>query len=267
MNIKRILAGLLAVVSLGLWNCQPSEVASVDAASQTSAARFGTDTTGFFCRDSLTKMAVSALPAAVSGYISTNYTGATTSYAAQDDAGNFWVAITQNDQRKTLLFNADATFNKELSGRGKGPGQGGKGGRRDSLTQVAVTDLPAAVSGYITTNFANATITLAALDVGRGYLVMVQQADQKKTLLFNTDGSFEREIVRGLKGDYTAIDVSALPAAVTTYISTNYTGSTIKAAGKSSTGPYKVIVQPATGRPVDLLFAADGTFVQAHRRR
>lgn len=266
---KSVIAGLIALFG-GLWSCNQNESISVDAESAISAARLGSDTTGFHCRDSLTKIEVLALPVTVTNYISASYAGATVNYAAKDDAGNFLVAITQNSQRKALLFNADGTFNKELSLRGggnrHGGGHGHRGGR-DSLTLVAVANLPAAITGYITTNYASATITAAALDATRGYFVMITQDGQRKTLLFNADGTFNQAIVRDVHGKYTAIEASALPAAVTTYITTNYAGATIKAAGKSTTGQFKVIVQPTTGRFVELSFAADGAFVQARTRR
>lgn len=270
---KLIVAGLIALFGATLWSCNQNQTVAPDADADISAARLSSDTTGFFCRDSLTKIEVSALPATVTSYISTNYAGATVDYAAKDDAGNFLVAITQNDQRTALLFNADGTFNKELSlrgggkgrGPGKGPGHGHKGGDRDSVSKIAVADLPAAITNYITTNYASATIVTAALDATRGYVVMIKQGTERKALLFTTDGTFTQEIVRGTGKDYTPIEVSALPAAVTTYITTNYAGATIKAAGKNSTGQFKVIVQPTSGRRVELLFAADGTFVQARK--
>lgn len=266
---KLIVVGLIALFGVTLWSCNQNQTVAPDADADISAARLSSDTTGFFCRDSLTKIEVSALPAAVTSYISASYAGATINYAATDDAGNFLVAITQNDQRTALLFNADGTFNKELSlrggGKGRGPGHGHKGGDRDSVSKVAVADLPAAITNYITTNYASATIVTAALDATRGYIVMIKQGTERKALLFATDGTFTQEIVRGIGKGYTAIEVSTLPAAVTTYITTNYAGATIKAAGKNSTGQFKVIVQPTSGRRVELLFAADGTFVQARK--
>ena len=267
---KIILTSLIALFGIGLWSCNQNEAVSVDADSAISSARLGSDTTGFFCRDSVSRIDVATLPATVTSYISTSYVGATVNYAATDDAGNFLVAITLNSDRKALLFNADGTFNRELSLRGGGRGHGhghGHRGNRDSLTAVAVANLPAAITSYITTNYASATITAAALDATRGYFVMITQNSQRQTLLFNADGTFNQAIVRGLKGNYTAVAASALPAAITNYITTNYAGATIRAAGTNTTGQFKVIVQPTTGRSVELLFAADGTFVQARTRR
>ncbi|RYC71448.1 MULTISPECIES: PepSY-like domain-containing protein [Spirosoma] len=269
---KLILSSLIALLGIGLWSCNQQEGLSVDADSTLGAARLSSDSTGFHCRDSLTRVDVSALPAAVTAYITSKYTSATINYAAKDDTGNFLVAITQADGRKALLFNADGTFNKELSLRGGGPGKGGPGrghggkGNRDSLNKIAVASLPAAITSYITTNFASATINAAVNDPDRGYIVMITQADGRKALLFTTSGAFVQEIVRGFK-DYTIIKTSELPASVTSYISTNYAGSTIKVAGKSSTGQFKVLIQTASNGPAELLFAADGTFVQINRRK
>ena len=263
-----VLAGLIALFGVALSSCNQNQPVSPDATS--SAARLSSDSTGFFCRDSLTKIDAAALPATVRAYITATYAGAAIDYAAKDDAGNFLVAITQNSERKALLFNADGTFNRELSLRDGGKGHGGKGhghGDRDSLSKIAVANLPAAITSYITTNFASSTITAAALDATRGYLVMITDGTTRRTLLFNADGTFTQEIVRGMGKGYAPIQTSALPAAVTSYITTNYAGATIRVAGKNSTGQFKVLVQPASGRAVELLFAADGTFVQARKGR
>lgn len=214
---KFVFIGLVGLAGLGLYGCDKTQSAvdpTEDAA--TSAARILADSAGFFCHKNLTRIDAATLPAAVTSYVSTNYAGATVAYAAKDDKDNILVAITQNGERKTLLFNADGSFNKELAMRGKGERGGGRGkGRGDSLTKVEVATLPAAITGYISANFAGATIQMAALDATRGYLVMIVQNDQRKTLVFNTDGSFKEELQRRSRGNFTKIDVATLPAAVT----------------------------------------------------
>ncbi len=258
--------GFIALFSLTLWGCNNSEQVSPD--TTLSAARLTGDTTGFHCRSNITKIAAADLPAAVTSAISASYTGATVDYAAKDDTGNFLVAITQNSARKTLLFNADGTFNKELALGHKQGGHGHSGFGRGSLSQVAITDLPATITSYIATTYAGSTINVAGKDATRGYIVMITLTDgTRKALLFNTDGTFAQEVVRGLKGTYTAIDAATLPAAITGYITTNYAGSTIRVAGKSTTGQFKVIIQQSTGQLAELTFAADGTFVQVRKGR
>lgn len=267
--MKRIqILSFIALFGMALWGCNSGQNV-VPNDMTLAAARLAGDTTGFHCRDSLTKIAVTALPTVVTAYITKTYTGSTISYAAKDDKGNFLVAISTAAQRSLLLFNADGTFNKELTFRGGpgGHGMGGHGFLHDSLTKVAVSALPTAITTYITANYAGATVDVAAKDANRGYLVMITQAGQRKALLFNLDGTFNQEIVRGVKGNYSVVATSTLPANVTTYITANYAGSSIKLVGKSSTGQYKVFIQTAAGQLVELSFAADGTFVQVRSGR
>ena len=59
----------------------------------------------------------------------------------------------------------------------------------------------------------------------------------------------------------TAVDAATLPAAITTYISTNYAGATIKEALKDAQGNYVVAITVSSVVNV-LAFKADGTFVK-----
>ncbi|MGA0560734.1 PepSY-like domain-containing protein [Larkinella sp. VNQ87] len=267
--MKQLLFIALAVV--GLYGCnQDQQAVSPDSDSEvaaTSTARLASDSSGFFCRDSITRIEVSALPTAVSSYISANYTGATIEYAAQDDNGNYLVSITQNGERKALLFNADGSFNEELAFRNRKGRNGGGKGQRSKLEEIAVTELPSAITSYISTNYAGAEIKTAAQDSTRGYLVMITVDDQNKTLLFNTDGSFNKEVSKPLKGRFTSVAVADLPASVTSYVTTNYAGSTIKQAVQEEDGDLIVWVKTSDSKYVALLFASDGTFKQVLKQR
>ena len=64
------------------------------------------------------------------------------------------------------------------------------------------------------------------------------------------------------KGKLTSVDIATLPATITTYINTNYAGSTIKFAGKDEKGQYVVGVS-LNSVETGLLFDANGAFVQA----
>ena len=273
--MKKSLLIALTVIVAGLYGCNQSQqtvTPDTDSSiSATSTARLASDSSGFFCKKKITKIAVTDLPATVSGYISTNYARATVDYAAKDDTGNFLVAITQNGETKALLFNADGTFNEELAMKGgpdrKGGSHGKGGGKKGTLEQIAVADLPSAITSYISTNYAGAEIKTAAKDSTRGYLVMIVVSDQSKTLLFNTDGTFNKEVSKPLRGKFTAVAVADLPAAITTYITTTYAGSTIKDAAKNAEGQFVVVVKTSDGKPVALLFEADGTFKQVLKQR
>ena len=66
----------------------------------------------------------------------------------------------------------------------------------------------------------------------------------------------------GKKHDMTEIEASALPASVTSYISTNYVGATIKRAAKSDSGKYAVHIVLTNSTHKGLLFDAAGKFVK-----
>ena len=266
---SKLIIGCIALMGLSLYGCNQNQVA-VDPATEESAlsgARVTSDSAGFFCKQKLTKVATADLPATITSFISTSYAGATIEYAAKDDTGRFYVGIVQNSQPKALLFNADGTFSQEITMRVGKPGPGrGHGGKRDSLQQIAQTDLPAAITSYINTNYAGAQVKVAAKDNTRGYIVMITLNDQPKTLLFNLDGTFNKELEKQLRGRFTDIDIATLPTEVTSYISTTYAGSTVKKAAKNTEGQYIVWVQTSDNRMVSLLFAADGKFIEVVRR-
>lgn len=63
------------------------------------------------------------------------------------------------------------------------------------------------------------------------------------------------------KGKLTSIEITALPATITTYVNTNYAGSTIKFAGKDEKGQTVVGVS-LNNVETGLLFDVNGVFVQ-----
>jgi hypothetical protein len=66
----------------------------------------------------------------------------------------------------------------------------------------------------------------------------------------------------GKKHDMTEIEASALPASVTSYISTNYVGATIKRAAQSDSGKFAVHIVLTNSTHKGLLFDAAGKFVR-----
>lgn len=164
-----------------------------------------------------------------------------------------------------------------------------------SLTTVDVSSLPAAITSYVSTNYAGATIKGAEKDGSGSYAVLISQSSKIKLLLFKADGTFVKELdgksghMRGdsthhampgdsahhhMAGDtthrpkpgaggigLTDVATSSLPAAVTSYISTNYAGSTIDKAGQEKkSGDYVILVTTSASKRVVLLFGSDGTF-------
>lgn len=63
-------------------------------------------------------------------------------------------------------------------------------------------------------------------------------------------------------GKMTQIDVTSLPSNVTSYISTNYVGSTVKHAAKTDSGYYAVHIVLTDSTHKGLLFDASGNFLR-----
>ncbi|ADB36297.1 PepSY-like domain-containing protein [Spirosoma linguale] len=172
-----------------------------------------------------------------------------------------------------------------------------------SLTAVDIATLPAAITTYITTTYAGATVKEAFKDNQGNYVVAITVSNSVKLLLFNATGTFVKAVdgkrghapgdsahhppgdsLRHMHGDsthhapgdtlhhprpgkgtsLTTVAVSSLPAAITSYINTNYAGATInKAAQESTTSNYIVYITTADNKRVVLVFGSDGTFKRA----
>jgi hypothetical protein len=132
---------------------------------------------------------------------------------------------------------------------------------KGKLTEIAAADLSTAISAYINSTYAGATVKFAAKDAeGKVIVAIVLTDGTVKGLLFNADGTFNAELKQhAAKAKLTKIEASALPAAITSYISTTYAGAEIKQAGKNAAGEYFVGILVDSKIKV-LLFKADGTF-------
>ncbi|GAB3692321.1 hypothetical protein GCM10027592_11160 [Spirosoma flavus] len=219
MKTVLLFSCMLALV-VGLNACNKTAVDPNVDGSARSASASGDSTKK---PHSLTVVDVASLPANVTSYITTNYAGATIKEARKDKAGNFVVTITVSNSTKLLFFKADGTFVAEAGRKpGHSPGDstgprkhtpgdsthhpkpahgdstrhdrpGGQGQGPGSAT-VAVSSLPAAITTYINTNYAGATINRAVQEPkNNDYLVLITTADNKRAMLeFASDGTFKR---------------------------------------------------------------------------
>lgn len=142
---------------------------------------------------------------------------------------------------------------------------------KGKLTEIASANLPAAVSTYISANYAGAEIQFAGKDTSGQIVVGLKLADgTHKGLLFNADGTFNKALEKYQRGaKLTKVEISALPAAITVYTASKYAGYTVKTAGKNDAGEYFVVIAKTTGTEAEikasrkvLQFNADGTFKQ-----
>lgn len=133
---------------------------------------------------------------------------------------------------------------------------------KSDLTPILAADLPAAITKYISTNYAGAEVRFAGKDAAGQIVVGLKLADAThKGLLFGADGTFKEALQKYPKGaKLTEIDITALPAVIASYISKNYAGATIKKAGKNDEGQYHVAVVLADGTIKMVVFNTDNSF-------
>ena len=130
--------------------------------------------------------------------------------------------IVQDNKPKGLLFSSTGVFQKVLpppphggpggpnagtatgtgSGTGMGPGQGPRPGPPGSgtantppaLTKIDVSTLPTTIKDYITSQYAGSEIKEAGKDKEGNFVVLIVQSSKPKGLLFNSTGSFQKEL-------------------------------------------------------------------------
>lgn len=192
--MKRILLGVfVCALSVATFSCKNDDLLSTDeTADFFSSARTAADSI-MSCRDSLhkgfhhnkTEVAVSALPKALTDYITASYAGATIQKAFQDNSSkNYVVQILQGTDNKLLVFSSAGAFVKELV-----KGERGKFG----ATEIAVADIAKAITDYITANYAGATVHKAFKDANQNTIVIIKHNDTAKVLLFDVNNAFVKE--------------------------------------------------------------------------
>ena len=223
---KLLVFSVVAALVVGLMSCNKN---SVDPTADASARTTGTVSTSLTGPHNVTVVDASSLPAAITTYITTNYAGATVKEALKDDKGNYLVAIVQNSTLKLLLFKADGTFVKESDVSKRGPHD------RDS--------------------------THHSKDSTRHHAPGDSLNHPKPPV----GDSLHHPRPGGPGGpESTTVAVSSLPAAITTYVNTNYAGATIdKAAQDKTSSDYLVVISTTDKKRVLLLFSSDGTFKKA----
>lgn len=130
-----------------------------------------------------------------------------------------------------------------------------------NLTEIALEDLPAAITDYISANYPNSTIDRAGQNGNNGsFAVKITKEDGTIAgLLFNSDGGFIAEKTRGARPE--PIDVSSLPSAITDYITANYEGATIHKAFQGNDGNYGVMLILADDSFLGVGFDSAGNYL------
>jgi hypothetical protein len=191
---------------------------------------------GYF-RDSI---AASTLPDSVLNYLTNNYPGYSfkLGFEIKDSAGaigGYVVIISFNGKPVGLLFDASGNFNKVLEQReqgdisGDGWHHGGRFDDRDGKHRdtIALSSLPAAISSYMSANYASDTLIRAYQNRDSSILV-ISKNDGLFATLFTSSGvfvkrvslaphdfSFDHPVVQNILQD-------SLPSADLNYLTTTY---------------------------------------------
>jgi hypothetical protein len=133
---------------------------------------------------------------------------------------------------------------------------------------VSIPSLPAAIISYFASNYASDTLMHAFINHDSSYVVLSINNGAYATV-FDSNGVFiSRTLLPSPShhGDLNSIDATALPAAVTTYLTTTYPNYVFKNAFKvNENGTLKgyVIFIDANATKYAVEFDASGNFVKA----
>ena len=207
------------------------------------------------------EIALDSLSDVIKTFIAANYAGATTDKAFKGKGGEIVVLITKADGTKVgLIFDSAGTFQKEVTK--------GKDDPKKDLIAVDIATLSATITTYVSTIYVGSKLEKAYTDKNGNFFVVVKKADGSKVaVLFDSKGAFVKELPKHGKGALNTVDVKTLSTAITTYISTNYAGATIKKAYTDPDGNYLVSLKDAKGGEFGLMFDKNGVFVKVLKKK
>ena len=207
------------------------------------------------------EIALDSLSDVIKTFIAANYAGATTDKAFKGKGGEIVVLITKADGTKVgLIFDSAGTFQKEVTK--------GKDDPKKDLIAVDIATLSATITTYVSTTYVGSKLEKAYTDKNGNFFVVVKKADGSKVaVLFDSKGAFVKELPKHGKGALNTVDVKTLSTAITTYISTNYAGATIKKAYTDPDGNYLVSLKDAKGGEFGLMFDKNGVFVKVLKKK
>jgi hypothetical protein len=229
-------------------------------------------------KDSVT---FASLPSAIGAYLTANYAGYTfqKAFKISTSAGavdSYVVVINYNGKPVGLKFDASGNFVLIFEQReghdlndDKGWHLGGCFGNRDGEHHdtLAVSALPTSIKTYFAANYPTDTLLHAAVNFDATYVVISTNKGLYATA-FTSGGTFiGRTQVIPRSEKHASIAQSALPATVTTYLSTTYPAYVFNKAFAEKTPAgvatgYVVLITVNNTRQV-VVFDATGAFVKS----
>jgi len=229
-------------------------------------------------------VAASSLPDTVTNYLGANYSGYTfkVAFKIKDHSGTlegYVVVIKYNSNPVALKFDANGIFVaviEQQEGRdmhdGHGFHEGGCFGDRDGKHRdtISLSAMPSAVTAYFTTNYPNDTLKHAFVNRDTTYLVISKDTALYATTLKSNGTLIKRFKIYPHVISHTTLAESALPASISTYLTTTYPGYVFENAFEvllngTAKGYVVVIEENTTQYAVE--FDASGNFTHAHTIR
>lgn len=228
----------------------------------------------------LDSIAVGGLPAAITDYLSANYSGYSfqKAYTDKDSSGTIsgYVVIIQfNGNPVGLKFDASGNFINVLEQRegrdltGDGWHEGGRFCNRDGrhTDTVQLAALPAGILSYFTTNYPQDTLVRAYINRDSSYVIFSKNNGAFVTV-FTSNGTFVKrdQLQPDNNGNVSTVSQAALPSAVQTYLSTTYPNYVFNEAFSFSANGNLVgyvVGLDANGTKYAVAFDASGNFVKA----
>ena len=235
---------------------------------------------GYF-RDSVDS---SKLPANLINYLDSAYSGFhyIKSFEITDSAGSnggYVVIISLNNKPVGLQFDASGSFKTVLEQRerediyGSGWHHGGRFGNRNGEHRdtVALSNIPAAISGYLQTNYPGDTLVKAYINRDSSYL-LISENNGLYANLFASDGSFVKRVAietrqnHGVFPVWNTVSADSLNASMTDYLGKTYPGYVFESAFsvtiQNSLQGYAVVID-ADNTKYAVIFDSNGNFVQS----
>jgi hypothetical protein len=183
-------------------------------------------------------VAFSALPSGISTYLDSNYSGYKLKHVfgildTTKTVKAYIVVIKYNGSFVGLKFTATGTFVKvleQMEGHdrgGKGWHAGGPFGDRDGQGRdtISLSAIPSVVLTYFTTHYPSDTLLHASTTPDTNYILVSKDKVLYATMISKSGSLLKRISLDAKPGPPpAAIAQSALPAAITTYLTTTYPG-------------------------------------------
>lgn len=219
------------------------------------------------------------LPAAVTGYIGSNYSGAAfhKAFVLKDTTAavtGYVVVIYYNNKPVALQFDNTGTFVKVLEQREKGDlngtgwHHGGRFEHRDGRGRdsISLTALSSVITSYFSANYATDTLLKAFRNRDSSVVVISKNNGLYATVFTATSSFVSRSELPAKQGMIQSIELTALPSAAASYLSQTYPNYVFeKAFAVSKNGSVQgyVVIIDANNTKYAVAFDAGGNFLKA----